>query len=157
MTDISFNNFAATTAGSCAQRQSAIARNKYASDYIPIHSFVNTVFNDVDEDAVAYIKDPDPAWANPTDCIEWPCTGPENAVLMFTGASFTGTTPTETDAEFQIVSDAEGAVNAYTSCVLKTAWSAGRCQNNKLGVLLFESLDSDTEDRTIQPVNITSE
>ena len=40
---------------------------------------------------------------------------------------------------------------------MKAAWSAGRCQNSKLGILLFESLDSDTEDRTIQPVNITSE
>lgn len=40
---------------------------------------------------------------------------------------------------------------------MRTYWSAAYCQNRNLGILLFESLDSDTEDRTVQPVLITNE
>ena len=63
-------------------------RNKYAADYIPTHEFIGTKFVDVTEKAVAYIEKPNPAWANPTDCTEWPCTAPENVVLKFTSNSF---------------------------------------------------------------------
>lgn len=51
----------------------------------------------------------------------------------------------------------QDAVKSYPDCELRADWSAGVCnQSTKLGVLLFESLDSDKEDRTIQPVNITN-
>ena len=92
-------------------------RNPYASDYIPIHEFVNTKFNNVHEDAMIWIEDPNPKWANPTDCINWPCTAPENVVLKFEGAAFDGDfQPLEKKPSFQIVSDVEEAVRAYTNC-----------------------------------------
>ena len=106
---------------------------------------------------MAYINDPNPAWANPTDCNEWPCTGPENVVLQFEGTQFLGTTtPVETAPDFQIVSDVEAAIGAYSNCEIRTAWSGAWCTNPNIGVLLFESLDGDTEDRTIQPVTLTN-
>ena len=40
---------------------------------------------------------------------------------------------------------------------MKPAWSAAWCNNRNLGLLLFESLDADNEDRTIQPVHLTNE
>lgn len=127
-----------------------IQRNPYASDYIPMHKFMSSTFDNVNEAAVAYINDPNPGWANPTDCIEWPCTAPENVVLKFENTNFAGLTrPLKTERNFQIVSDVEEAVNAYSNCEIRTAWSAGWCSNRNLGILLFESLDADNEDRSI--------
>lgn len=158
LTDVTFNNFKALTGEGCGKKMAAIKRNKYQSDYIPIHKFQTITFNNVENDALVYLEDPDPGWANPTDCIEWPCTGPNNVVLEFTGTTFSGAAqPDNTDANFQIVGSVVDAINAYQNCALVSAWSAGRCTNDKLGMLLFESLDADTEDRTIQPVNITSD
>lgn len=133
-------------------------RNFSAADYIPRHRFINTVFNNVEEAAVIYLADPPMSWANPTDCIEWPCTAPENVVLSFEGTQYKGSrTPLSTKQNFQIVSDVEDAVNAYSGCELRDYWSAGYCTNRNLGIMLFESLDADTEDRSIQPVHITCE
>ena len=122
-----------------------------------MHKFKNSKFTNVNENAVAYINDPNPGWANPTDCIEWPCTAPENVVLQFENTQFLGTTrPVKTAQNFQIVSDVEEAVNAYSNCEIRTAWSGAWCSNRNLGLLLFESLDGDNEDRSIQPVTLTN-
>ena len=97
-----------------------------------------------------HIDDPPQDWANPTDCGEWPCTGPLNIVLNFVGAQFTGLNrPMRTSSDFTVVSDLPSATNAYSNCETVNAWNAAYCLNNNLGVLLFESLDADTEDRTI--------
>lgn len=153
--NVSFNNFSSMT--ECGKKQTTMQRNKYSADYIPRHKFINTVFNNVEEAAVIYLKDPDIAWANPTDCIEWPCTAPENVVLSFENTQYKGSrTPLSTKTNFQIVSDVEDAVNAYSGCELRDYWSAGYCTNRNLGIMLFESLDADTEDRSIQPVHITN-
>ena len=158
LTRVSFNNFDSPTTVSCGNKQRAITRNKYASDYIPLHKFEGTIFNEVTDSAMIWIEDPNPGWANPTDCIEWPCTAPENVVLMFENTLFRGTfMPVRTNQNFQIVSDVEDAVAGYSNCQLKDQWSAAYCTNRNLGVLLFESLDADNEDRTIQPVHITNE
>jgi hypothetical protein len=55
---------------------------------IPLHYFNNIKFVNVTEEALVWIEKPNPAWANPTDCHEWPCTGPENVVLKFKASSF---------------------------------------------------------------------
>jgi len=56
-----------------------------------------------------------------------------------------------------IVSDVPSATNAYSNCDTVSSWNAAHCVNSQLGVLLFESLDADTSDRTIQPITLTSE
>ena len=123
-----------------------------------MHKFKNTKFNNVSENAVIYINDPNPSWANPTDCIEWPCTAPENVVLSFEGTQYLGSVrPVKTVSNFQIVSDVEEAVNAYQNCEMRPKWSAAWCSNRNLGILLFESLDGDNEDRTIQPITFTND
>jgi len=43
--------------------------------------FYDTKFIDVDGDAIAYLDDPDPGWANIKDCGEFPCTAPSNVLL----------------------------------------------------------------------------
>lgn len=42
-------------------------------------------------------------------------------------------------------------------CSEKPAWNGFYCQNRNIGVLLFESLDADTNDRSLQPIEIYSE
>ena len=36
-------------------------------------------------------------------------------------------------------------------------WNGYYCENRNIGLLLFESLDSDTYDRSVQPINILNE
>lgn len=43
----------------------------------------------------------------------------------------------------------------YADCTSKEYWNAQYCRNKNLGVLLFESLDSDKRDRSVQPVKIS--
>lgn len=51
----------------------------------------------------------------------------------------------------------QDAVDSYFRCEMKSYWSAAFCRNDNLGVMLFESLDSDTEDRSLQPIYVRSE
>ena len=125
-------------------------RNPSASDYIPMHTFKNTKFDNVSENAVIWIDDPPRGWANPTDCGAFPCTAPLNIVLRFEGSQFIGSTrPLRKDRNFSIVSDVPKATNAYARCETVSGWNAAHCLNTNLGVLLFESLDGDTEDRSV--------
>lgn len=120
LTRVNFNNFENAETRKCGKRHTAIQRNPSASDYVPVHKFKNTKFSNVSENAVAYINDPNPGWANPTDCVEWPCTAPENIVLLFEGASYSGITrPIKTHKDFQIVSDVEDAVAGYDNCDMR--------------------------------------
>jgi len=49
------------------------------------------VFDDVHDDAVTYIMDPKPGWANIDDCGEFPCTAPQNLVSKWSSVTCTGT------------------------------------------------------------------
>jgi len=102
--------------------------------------------------------DPDPGWANKDDCGPFPCTAPSNVVMQFTGTTFDGAnTPKLMDQDFQIISDSEGVSNTFKPCKNETAWNAFSCTNPNFGVLYFESLDADTEDRSVQPIYVTNE
>ena len=72
----------------CGAKQHIFARNPHASDYIPLQRFSNTLFDDVAEDALAFIEKPPAGWAVIDDCGEWPCTAPENVVLTFEGTTY---------------------------------------------------------------------
>ena len=77
---------------------------------------------------------------------------PNNIVMQFEGAKFRGTVvPVRNAPTFQVVSDVQDAVKAYanSSCMIRDYWNAAYCTNINLGILLFESLDADTEDRTV--------
>jgi len=79
-------------------------------------------------------------------------------VLNFEGTQYKGVTrPVKTSSTFTIVSDVPTATNAYTNCDTVKPWNAAHCLNTQLGVLMFESLDADTSDRTIQPMILTCE
>ena len=154
--NVNFNMFKSRT--ECGAKQHTIKRNKSAADYTPISTFKNTKFREVQDSAFIFIDDPPAGWANPTDCDSFPCTSPLNIVLHFENTQFTGLDrPVKTDSDFTIVSDVPSATNAYANCDTVTNWNAAHCRNSRLGILLFESLDADTMDRSVQPITLTSE
>ena len=139
----------------CGKHHAIFNNHKYAPDYIPIHNFKSCTFKDIGEDSVAYFKPPLARWATIDDCGEWPCTGPENIVLTFEGSKFEGTTPSyvqQNGAITYAVGD-----DPFYNCDHRDKQNAWFCSDRNLGVLLFESLDSDKWDRSIQPVYITDE
>lgn len=141
----------------CGAKQHVFARNKHAADYVPMQQFTQTTFDNVVDDALIWIERPPAGWATIDDCGEWPCTAPENIVLVFKGTQFENQRISQAEPDFTIVSDNKGAAESYASCVSRPQWQAFQCLNSKIGMLLFESLDEDTYDRSVQPVIITNE
>jgi hypothetical protein len=151
--DMEFHDFSETT--KCNKAQHVFERNPTSADYIPIHEFSRIKFTNIDEDALVWLEDPNPGWANPTDCGDWPCTAPENVILKFKDSVIVGG-GLQQDTDFQIVSDNESAADTFPSCTAMSDWSAYRCtaaaNQSKLGVLVLESLDEDKEDRESAPL-----
>lgn len=81
LTGNEFINFKAKTSEGASN--SIICLNHYGSDYIAPHNFYDTKFNNVDPGALAYIMHPLEEWANPKDCVEFPCTAPLNVLFSF--------------------------------------------------------------------------
>lgn len=100
---VTFNNFK-TDKTWCGQSQKLIALNPLASDYIPRVKLTRPHFNNVHQDAIAYIMSPDKVWANTDDCGNFPCSAPLNTLVQFEGATYSGSIkPSETARSFQIV------------------------------------------------------
>ena len=159
---MTFKNFASNGVTKCAARSVIFEAIDSASDKIPIHYFTNTVFEDVDTKSMAFFYDPPNKWAIVKDCGAFPCTAPNNILLTFTTTTYAGTTqPTATHADFQMIPDdpnVGGSVgSSWATCTANTDWQGYLCQDRSVGMLVFESLDSDTMDRSIQPIFILNE
>jgi hypothetical protein len=50
----------------------------------------NIKFNNVSDQAMAFLMDPRPEWENDDDCIAFPCTAPSNIVMRFLNTVFSG-------------------------------------------------------------------
>jgi hypothetical protein len=88
MHGVEFHGFSALTAEGLPQR--AFELNPTASDSVPIQEFYDTVFDDIDENALGFLMDPPGGWANIKDCGNFPCTAPWNTLFMLNGTTFTG-------------------------------------------------------------------
>jgi len=86
---VTFNNFVSNETA-CFASQSVFVRNPHSSDFIPTQNFEYVTFNNVNEDAMAFLEDPNPKWINPTDCIAFDCTAPSNIVMLFEKTKFSG-------------------------------------------------------------------
>lgn len=127
--------------------------NEYQSDYAPMMEFHDTVFTNTSGDAMAYIFDPPQGWANVKDCGNFPCTAPLNTILSFKDTTFGGvTTPSYATSNFQIIPNNPGFSQYVPSCVKQDKMNAYTCQDDRLGMLIFESEDDDTMDRSMQPI-----
>lgn len=65
----------------------ALRNHEYGSDGGPLYYFSNTKFINTIPEAIAYLADPNQAWANPDDCGDFPCTFPNNVFLKFTSTT----------------------------------------------------------------------
>ncbi|CAI2373695.1 unnamed protein product [Moneuplotes crassus] len=156
--NITFKNFPSGTRQNCASSttklQRVIGLNPSASDFAAVNRYTDSIFNNVHNDAVAYFPGSNPAWAILKACGSFPCTGIENAVYKFEGTTFTGTNkPSYSDSAFQIIPDNSEAADHITGCSKLAGWNGYLCKNEKIAQLLMESMDADTEERTISPIN----
>ena len=97
--------------------------------------------------------DPDPFWANLNDCGDFPCTGLYNLLIEMKSTTYTGTpnAASSMSADYQVTSNNKEStsVQSVTGCTENTDWNAYLCANDDLGVLLFESQDTDRMDRSM--------
>lgn len=158
--DIHFDRFLTSTVtepSSCTAKQYVFGRPSDGMNGGPPIYMDRVTFNNVHDDAVAYIPD----WPNSESCSGIPCTGPINILIDIRSATLSGTiTPSSLSAmtsSLQIIGNNPGVAPAIDgSCNKKTAWNTYLCNGNeKLGTLYFESLDIDRNDRVFSPVNIT--
>jgi hypothetical protein len=158
ITNINFNGFNSLYTY-CGNQQTIFNLNEDAPDYSARAKFVNVVFNNVHQDTLAFMYSPPEAWANPDDCGNWPCSGPNNTYWSFSGVTYTGSiTPTiaKGASAFQILPLNSQAVSTYPNCKSVLLWNAYFCQDSDVGILLFESMDSDNMMRTITPITISN-
>jgi len=166
VSDVTFKKFADVTR--CGREQFVLERNPTSADYIPMHTFERTTFESVADSALAEIEKPNPDWATTSpietaeNCGNITCTGPENVVLSFknTVAStelgeFSLSSSQET--AFQITSRNTDLLSGVGTCTDHPDQLSYRCENTALGILIFESLDPDNEDRDLQPVYMIDE
>lgn len=117
--------------------------------------FINTV-----KAALFHFPSPPQGWANPTDCGTFTCTGLYNAVARFDGTQVSGTPlAVGIPSSFEVIANNIESVSSDTipTCSLNNDWNAYLCTNEKIGVLIFDSLDGDRMDRSAQPIYIRND
>ena len=141
----------------CGQDQRVIRLNPTGSDYHPRAKFLNTRFDNLDQDTLAFLFSPKPSWANLDDCGEFPCTAPNNALIQFEKTTYTGSIrPFRQDSSFQLIANNKGNSDKFDGCRLISQWNAYYCTNENLGILIFESLDEDSWRRMVSPIYVES-
>jgi len=96
---------------------------------------------------MAYIESPNPGWANLKDCHEFPCTAPLNILFDFKETKYSRGSRLNHGPTFNVIANNTGMSPFLKTCEPKEAMNAYICKRESLGVLMFESLDADTEDR----------
>ena len=127
-------------------------------DYFPAQEFDGVTFTDVEDGALIDFFEPPTKWANIADCGDFPCTGPLNTMYKIDGAVFAGTKkPLISLPSFYLIpNNAAVAEKLSTACQKKLAYGGYLCADFKrIAILIFESLDADKRDRSMQPVLVT--
>jgi hypothetical protein len=107
---------------------------------------------------MAWMATPPDAWANMADCGAFPCTAPLNALLRFEGTTFEGENIPDYAADsFQVIADNDGFAPYVANCTRYEEFNGYACNNDDLGMLIFESEDSDKWDRSVQPIYVSKE
>lgn len=131
--------------------------NDGAADYTPKAQLTRSILHNCHWDTYAYLFSPPNAWANVDDCGDWPCTGPLQALIMFDSTTFTGTIlPPKLLPNFQIVPANDENIQAFNNCTKVPVWNGYYCNNEKLAIVTFESVDEDFNTRILSPVYLTN-
>lgn len=98
----------------CGQTQRLFTLNAHASDYQPKTNLRRIRFENVHQDAVAFLYTPPDAWANIDDCGNYPCTAPNNVLIQLDSVTYAGTIkPERTDPSFQILPNNPDTIKGY--------------------------------------------
>lgn len=106
---------------------------------------------------MTWFFEPPESWANLADCGDYPCTGPKNTIFAFSNIKWTGT-PGETQAnaltDFSLIPTIKSYTENFPDCQKMDSINGHICTNNDIGILVWESQDPDSIDRSIQPIYI---
>ena len=130
---------------------------QHQPDYTPIQEFYNNEFVNVDWNAFAQLDPPNEGWANIKDCGNFPCTAPYNVIYRFRGSKWSGVKPSKAKENFEVVSNNPGFTQHAERCEFVKDWNAYFCQNDKLGLLHFESQEDERFDRQLAPVYVAKQ
>lgn len=133
-------------------KQRAFELNPTASDLIAMHEFYDTTFENNEDDALGYFFEPPRGWAIIKDCGNFPCTAPKNTIFSFKRTTFKGLRPSFAAESFQMIPDTPDFSEFVPNCERWESMNLWTCQEEKIGILLFESEDPDTLDRSMQPI-----
>lgn len=102
---------------------------------------------------MAYLWSPPNEWAILDDCGQFPCTGPNNVLIWFEKATYTGLIkPDNTNSKFMMISGNDE--NVFESCRKVKSWNAYYCENDQLALVTFESMDDDRQTRILSPIQV---
>jgi hypothetical protein len=65
--------------------------NPYSTDIIPSQYHIGSLFVDVEQNAMIYLRGIDETTASIDKCGEFPCTGPNNVIYHFHDTAYEGT------------------------------------------------------------------
>ena len=103
---------------------------------------------------MAYIVHPNPGWANKGDCVEFPCSAPNNILFDFAKTQYNLGSRINYGPKFQVIANNTGISPMLKTCEPYRDMNAYICKSGTLGVLMFQSDDADTNDRSMQPIYI---
>jgi len=142
----------------CGSQQAIFNTHRDGSDYIPFQNFYQCEFDNVHQDAIAYLMDSPAKWNNLADCVGFPCTAPMNYAYDFKSTTYSGTNrPSARDRDWQIIPDNVGVSDTFRDCTFVDSWNAWSCSSDNIGTLKIKSNDVDQEDRTITPIYLVNE
>ena len=91
--------------------------NKSGSDLIMPHIFKNVKYDGVSKKSFIYLMNPPEGWANLTDCVDFPCTAPQNLLLQFRdGYTDTSNALGLLSVPFDIIANNPGVNNGLGAC-----------------------------------------
>lgn len=97
---------------------SIFGSNPYGSDYIPAYLSKDNTFINIEETALANLKQPDESWANLDDCGDFPCTAPLNVLINFRNTKWSGSKPSYALPVFDLIANNAGFAKGVKECVL---------------------------------------
>ena len=157
-----FHNFDGPfTCGANTFHTFAFANNEAASDNGALNYVQDSTFTNVCSSCVAHIADPDPGWIAIDNCGDFACTYPMNTYLKLTNINEAGSiTPglgISTGSK-HVIPNNPGVANSFAGIsALDTDMNVHLNTGDNVAVLVFESLDSDKEDRTVAPIIMTDD
>jgi len=63
---------------------------KLSPDVVSPHYFWGNTLTNVEAGGLVSFMDPSPGWANPTDCVDFPCSGPNNILTSWEETRYGG-------------------------------------------------------------------